>query len=1341
LEQSKQRIMRDASLVDSAIRTKKVNDNAAASRRPFEIKQREPWELPDRTVEIPAPPRMPLAPAPLNLLSMILPPVLMLVIMGIIIAVMAASAEEGSTTSGVSPLFLIMPLAGMGMPIASYFSHKNQTKKYQEALQGREQNYRATLAETRAKVDALVKQQQEALEREYPLLPRLVGIGLGSSHQKRLWWRRQADPDFLSLRMGTGNGKASFSVTPPRVLDPEDPLAPLASEVSQAYQEIHHIPLLLDMLKVGSVALADRSGEAIYSLARRLALDIIVHHSPQDVQIVVLADTQQAQDRWEWLKWAPHTHALIQGDTNRRMAFNATAIDKSVEWLMSEFGGRRKTEPGVRKRNTNQASIVVFLDDSGDIRRTEDIRQLAASGREAEIYLVFVGGRNWPRECRARVEVSEGEFKYIETFAGDSNGKRLRGETDPASLVDCERVARAQAGLEVSSGGTGSNLPESVRLSDILDQKEPSLEGLKQNWSRTRDDDELLQFAFGLRNGRKGLEPVVLNLLPPGPEYAGIGAYHTILVGTTGSGKSEFMKSLVLSAAYKYSPRLLNIFFMDFKGGAAFNVLKDLPHVVGVVTNLSPQLVERGLSALEAEFERRQKCFADAAVSNIWAYNTKYPDSPMPHLMLLLDEFARGMNDFPRLPDMLDKLVRIGRSLGVYLLLANQDVNSAVDRLLNNVGWHIALKVARQEEMHVVDRSLPKVERTGQGYLHSQDGDIYEFQAAYAGFSVIEQEEKVEEAFRIYQVGNDGKWQSIYTNMRRPSAAEKDRYRPKEQDQIISLMKDLSSEVEPARPIYLEPLETNITLEHVLGESGIQRAFVDGKWMQKSGRGRLVAAIGYSDSTEECIQECLQVDFEDQDGHLWLIGSASSGKGMTIETILLSLALTNTPQEAQFYILDFSAAGRLRHFQSLPHCGAVITPKDPVEMFDRLLRFIDEEMNRRTNKKSKDKKREPREPEIILVINNFGEFRTAYPDHADRIAPYINGKAMGIHLIIATNRRMDLPNKLAIARKVVLRLSNRDEYSDAIGGRVTILPALQAEGRGLWVDRKPLECQIAQPVVTLEGNGELLDAEAACQILTQKWRGSAATPIRVLPAQIPLADLLKQTQALNQENIPIPVGLSFETAQLITANLLNEIPRWLILGPPRSGKSNFLACLANTVLAFYGDQWDIIYFSLRRAMPDSMNKNAIRVASTLGETTQMINELMGVFDQPSKSGKKTLMLMDDLGAVFEPGREPLSTALNNLTLKVSTREDVFIIGAGIPDELRPHQMISHLVRSLKQSRMGIGFSRESGDLEMLATQVPLQYRRMELPPGRGFWVSGGKAVLVQTPWAGKRQPE
>ena len=1325
--------------------TKKVNENTLVSRRHYEIHARDPWELPDQTVEIPSPSRMPLAPTTPNLLSMMLGPILMIVMYGVMFAYQAMQAEEGSS-AGISPVFFMMPLIGIGQPIATWFSFKNQSKKHIAAMQAREQGYRKTLSELRDKLDALSKQQREVLDREYPLLPRLVSTGLGTAHKKRLWWRRAADRDFLALRMGTGSGKASFTLSSPRFVDPEDPLASLASDVLQAYQEVSQIPLLLEMLKIGSVALADQGSDAVYGLARRLTLDLIVNHSPQDVQVVVLADTKQARDRWDWLKWAPHTRALNQGDTNRRLAFDADSVEKSMKWLMDEFGSRGKPEPGARRKLNNQFSIVVLLDDSGDIRRTEDIRQLSAYGMDVNIYLIFVGGRHWPRECRARIEASKDGFKYIETFAGEEKGRRLRGETDLASLIDCERVARAQAGLEVSSTGGRGNLPESVRLSEILIPRNLSLEGIRNNWEKARSSDELLQFPFGLRNGRKGLTPATLNLLPPPPEFSGIGAYHTILVGTTGSGKSELMKSLVLSAAHKYSPRLLNFFFMDFKGGAAFNDFKELPHVVGVVTNLGPQLVERGLSALDAEIKRRQNWFADGGVENIWAYNAKYPKNQMPHLMLLLDEFSRGMTEFPRLPDMLEMLGRIGRSLGIYLLLGNQNVNSAMDRLLNNVGWRIVMKVNSPEEARPLIKRLPgeKIERIGQGFLHSsqeKEDAVYEFQGAYAGFSVIEPEENVEETFKIFQVENNGRWNPnpLYTNMRRISTTEKDRNRPKEQGQLITQMKELSQEYEPARPIYLEPLEADISLETILEDAESQRAFVQGNWVQKQGNLNLKVPIGYTDSTEDCMQNCLHVDFSDQDGHLWLIGGPSSGKVMTIETTLLTLALTNTPEEAWFYILEFGATGKLRHFQSLPHCGAVITQKDLAEMLDRLLKFLEEEMNQRMHRSNKNKKTEKRDAEIFLVINNFFEFKNAYPDQVDRIAPFINGKAMGIHLIIATNRRIELPNKLSIARKVVLRLANRDEYSDAIGGRVTILPTLQAEGRGLWVDGKVLECQIARPAVVLDGENQIQDAETASQLIGETWPGTGAPKIRMLPTQIPLADLLKQTSQQNQEDLLFPVGVSFENLQPITVNLMKEIPRWLVLGPPRSGKSNFLACLANTVLSSARGTWEVMYFSLRRSMPDSIDKSSVKLAGSASQAVQIINELLASLEHNLGTEKKYLLLFDDMGAAFEPGREALVVALNNLGLNASSHENIVIIGAGSPDELRPYQMTSQLLRILKQSRMGIAFSKEAGDMEFLtAPALNMQQRRLELMPGRGFWVNGGKSFFVQSPLAVKQ---
>ena len=235
---------------------------------------------------------------------------------------------------------------------------------------------------------------------------------------------------------------------------------------------------------------------------------------------------------------------------------------------------------------------------------------------------------------------------------------------------------------------------------------------------------------------------------------------------------------------------------------------------------------------------------------------------------------------------------------------------------------------------------------------------------------------------------------------------------------------------------------------------------------------------------------------------------------------------------------------------------------------------------------------------------------------------------------------------------------------------------------------------------------------------------------------------MEQVKSTKNDGISIPVGVSFESMEMIAPELLKEIPRWLVLGPPRSGKSNFLICMINAVLAQDPKAWNIYFLSLLRS-PSELEKTKIRIAASSEDIIQVCAEIVGRFDAPAEkveSVRKSLVLIDDLGKAFEQGREPVVAALNNLALKAASREDVVIVGTGLADELRLRQGTSDLVRTLKTSRTGLSLSKDSNDLDWFGAQVSLQYRRMEMPPGRGFWISGGKAILVQLPWAGKGRP-
>jgi S-DNA-T family DNA segregation ATPase FtsK/SpoIIIE len=232
---------------------------------------------------------------------------------------------------------------------------------------------------------------------------------------KSLWSRLPGDDDFLSLRYGSSDGIPSFAIEPPRYSDPNDKLPVLAMDVAREFQKVSNLPAMLNLGTTGSVAVAGRS-ESVYGLTRRLILDLIVHHSPEDVNIAVLGDTRTAVENWEWLKWLLHTDALNPEKRQFRLAFDPLNIDKLLEFLMSEYHFRRNQADNysASKKVGNQPTIVVLVDDSGQVRQHGDIHTLAKLGHEAKIHLVFVGGRDWPRECRSRIDLlDEKNFKCV----------------------------------------------------------------------------------------------------------------------------------------------------------------------------------------------------------------------------------------------------------------------------------------------------------------------------------------------------------------------------------------------------------------------------------------------------------------------------------------------------------------------------------------------------------------------------------------------------------------------------------------------------------------------------------------------------------------------------------------------------------------------------------------------------------------------------------------------------------------------------------------------------------------------------------------------------------------
>jgi len=1287
-------------------RTKRV-PTVFSPKKPFPIALRRPWSLPSIEVKLAPPDPPPTEPANVSWLTLLLPPVLMGIGMGAY-----ALAFRGN-----NPLLLLpMLLMGLGFPVANIFTHLSERKRYQRALEERRANYLAYLHEERQRIEDLARQQYQISHQEYPDVAQIEEWALPRRKSHRLWWRRPEDKDFLNLRMGIGEVPPAFQVLPPDFADSKDPLREIADHLVADFKTLNGMPLLLDLRRAGSVSLTGPSAKEVYGLAYRLVIDLLFHHSPQDVELVVLAPRgEKAAQLWGWLKWAPHTFALESPRGHPHLAFDRARLDAALDWMMKVYYRRSHQEERGR-------ALVVLVGESSSLRRSADIVELAEHGHEVGIYLLFVGGHHVPRECRAQLRVRQGRFEYQETWAVEENPLIVQGSVELASVEQGEQLTRALAPLEPTTNQAKQSLPERVSLFDVLEiaprSSEELAQQLQQNWQHLRDPDEQLQFPFGVHfDRRRGLKPAMLNLLPE--RYGGIGAYHSILVGTTGSGKSEFMKALVLAAAYHYSPRQLNFFFMDFKGGAAFNIFKRLPHTVGIVTNLSPELVERGLNAIEFELERRQRLLAHAQVSDIWAYNLAHPHEPMPHLLLLLDEFARGMEDFDQLPELLNRLVRIGRSLGMYLFLANQDVNTAVNRLLNNIGWRIALKVARQEEMEIIDRRLPIAERgKGEGYLFSTlspDGSPpVRFQAGYAGFTLHGKRDAATASYTVYEIKPDGRWITL-EEIRLSETQEREQVT--EQQLFLKAVEQVmkqNSSLE-ARPIYLDPLDVNISLTQVYQSTSPQRAFDGQTWQTSSSTWAI--PIGFLDSPEQCFQDVLSVDFENKDGHLWILGAPDSGVDEALRTLVLSLATLKTPTEAQIYIIE-SGASRLAPLRTLPHVGAVIRVKER-ERVERLFSFLDEEIERRAISATEQW------PHLFLIIDGYAGFKREY-DENERIAHYAQiGKSVGLHLVITTTRRVDLWSGVAdnIARRLVLYLANPDEYFEALDIRVRPLRKA-VRGKGYWRDEAVYLCQVALPTLAFQSQGkpqEYIPEEIAPR-MDAAWQGPRPIAMGTLPVCVPLEDFLNLEVGPDE----IPFGLSYEDLQPFIVDLRVEAARvWGVLGLRRMGKTNFLYVLTHLWHAYHGEETAIILLGFKDVSLAPPPGVAVYRGKGLPEGFASVQQITE--QQP---GASLLVLLDDLDLLL--GQAEYREKLEKWVSYEARWKNVRVVAAGPVGNLMAY--LTHpLVKQLRQNRVGMVLGKDGDALNWMGVSLPHTFLRRRLPPGRGFWISGGQMVLVQTP--------
>ncbi|GCF10019.1 type VII secretion protein EccCa [Dictyobacter arantiisoli] len=1206
-----------------------------------------PASLPNEQIQIEAPPQMPQNQGgKLASIVQYLYPVSGMFIMLISMLSYLSFANGSPNPIIIIAEICIMPLSLGIMFLSMYFQRRAQ-KTQQKAITESYRGYLDSIQRRLTEIRKLQVQRNTHLYPEPSLLPTIV------AQRQALWERRPADEDFLSARIGVApialccavNFKEDYKAS----VDPS-----LLQEVRDLVNRNSHIdgqPLVISLRKLGSISVVGPNSAA-RTLARSIVSQLVTFHTPDEVSILTYFPPSAAPE-WDWLKWLPHTHRLRQvnlehptatdplcllADTvdDLRVLFE-TQIKPEIELRYKMLKGKNQDELSMKFRH-----LIFILDGftpGGLLRQIPELEQIMRDAVQLGITVISLVDtkEQEPPVLQARLALAttfhDLYLSYQETFP---DGKYVEFiALDKIEVSQCERIARSMAPLHVVDGEASLDFSQNVSLLQL--HNIPAIETLQvaDLW-RKRNDKQLLRVPIGVqKNG-----PLILDV----KEMAAGGfGPHGLVIGATGSGKSELLRTVVTSLALTHDPYTVNFVLIDFKAGAAFAEFADLPHVAGIITNLEndPLLISRMYDSLLGEQQRRQNLLSQVGAPNIIEYHKKWRNNPhmepMPYLIIIVDEFAQLIANYEDFLALFTKFGQVGRSLGMHMMLATQRVDEGRIRTLEgHLRYRIALRTFKADESSAVIGThdayyLPP--SPGSGYF-KVDEDIYtSFKTALISLPYVPLSQRNVDPITLFR--------TFTATGQLLSPQTKDATQPlqaitKPRTEMQMVIENISQAPAPANgwrvhAVWQAPLRERIALADVLLHCG--QGKLDGSaFPTRAPFGPLCVPIGMIDRPAKQVQDPLLLDFSGLGGHLVVVGAPQAGKSTLLRTLITSLIVTHTPQEVQIYGIDFGG-GLLRIFEHAPHVGAICSRADrdkQQRVLRRMQRIVAERealfaqyeidgMASYRHLRQQGQFSHELYGDVFLFIDNFGQFQsegeTNDPESVALVTSLIaSGLTYGVHVILTANQWTDIRTRLRsnIGTRLELRLN--DTNDSEFDRKVAAMIAMETPGRGLLPEK--LQFQTALPIVGDHASDDVSSfalqkiLETLIQRVHTTWKGPGAPKIRVLPQEVRWADMPVAVTAQSQG---IPLGLEETNINPVFVDMVHDDAHFLILGDKESGKTTLLRTWITGIQRYYTpEQAQIIIIDYRKSLLSIASGNhVLAYVSTLDkikECVQMLNQ-------------------------------------------------------------------------------------------------------------------------------------
>jgi DNA segregation ATPase FtsK/SpoIIIE, S-DNA-T family len=1277
-----------------------------------------PSAVPSEKLRIAPPPTQP-APAHTSIIQLLFP-----VVGGLGMVGYALVYRNPTFLYVAGGMLLLLMLFSIGMR----WSQKRGVRK-RAAQEAR--RYAKYLREREAELAEAGELQRAALNRLYPDPGRLWTLLV---KRQNVWERRPDHRDFLHVRLGTG------AVPLDRDVDLDLGMNPLADYQPHSLQEARKLvdrrstlrgeAVVVDLADVGVLAVTgDRDRGRAW--ARTLMAQLAAWRAPHDLRIVTAFDRREGEP-WEWGKWLPHQRVdpnvpgsfLIARSTAELEALLEPELRPRLEQL------RRLAEADVRGRDVPLVApeLVVILDGYRPDHPANEVpafRELLTRARQLKVVLVLLTDErdHEPSHIDARLTVAERGPGAWELWGQDAPSIP-EVFLDQVDLGTSEAIARTLTPLKLAEGGDGERgLSTAVRLSDL-----PG--GLDRDWEGRRRADSL-RVPIG-----RSAEGDVLELDLKQAAEGGMGP-HGVLVGATGSGKSELLRSLVGGLAARHAPEELAFVLVDYKGGAAFAELSRLPHVAGLITNLQRDLslVDRMHAALIGEQERRQTMLREAGnLDDIVAYQARRKSDPslppMPDLLVIVDEFAELLAARPEFIDLFVGLGRVGRSLGIHLLLSSQRLDEGRLRgLESHLRYRLCLRTYSATESKLVLGTpdaylLPSL--PGLGYL-KVDTEVYvQFRAALASGPHTPSVMRVEPSapVRVFEPGD---------HVGAGSAAAAPEPAPDGPSELQVLVDRLTGDRPPVHQVWVAPLEEAEPLDAVLS---------DPPWWRGGERAEgLRAVLGRLDRPAEQRTEPYAVELAGAGGHLAVVGSPRTGKSTVLRTLAAALIWRHTPAQVQIYAIDLGG-GLLNALTGGPHVGGVAgkLEREAVTRVVRQLRTEVEDREQAFREAGHESMTDARNagsfPDVFLMIDGWEAFKREF-EGLDREVEELaaTGLSFGIHVVVGANRWAEIRPALLDNLGTRLELKLHDAIDSLVSRQAASSLPADLPGRGLTMDG--LHFQIALPRVDGRAEedgvafafGELVGAAA------EHWDGPIAPPIRLLPRELDASRLPPPSQ---REGVAI--GVEERGLDPVWARLGGPDPHFLVFGDSQSGKSSLLRGLGRGLVASHTpEELQLVVVDVRRSLIDlAHDPHVMAYAASPPAAQQAAERLRAIAGErmapadasplaaPTWEGPRYVVLFDDYDLVAGPTGGPLAPLLDVLAVGGDVGLHVVLARRVGGSARGAYEAVFGRLRELGSP--GVLLSGDPGEGPLLGgTKAQPQ------PAGRGLLVRRGeRPVLIQT---------